>query len=228
MNSLLVINSSGRITRSITRHLTARFSEAWLRQNPGATIVHRDVGTNPPPAVNEEWIAAAFSGSAEAPDALELSNTLIDEIIQADAIVLGVPMYNFGMPAQLKAYVDQIVRVGRTFAFDAAAEEPYQPLLEAKPVVVLTSAGDGAIHPGGPLAHMNYLEPHLETVFQFIGLNDVTFIRVGYDEYQDGRLKRSLSNAEAAIDQAVLRLHASDMQIQGRMAGAASGSEFRL
>ena len=214
MKSLLVINSSARITRSITRHLTSRFTEAWLRRNPSATVVHRDVGLNPPPAVNESWIAAAFaqpgSEGTGVSGPLTLSDVLIDEIMQADAIVLGVPMYNFGMPAQLKAYVDQIVRVGRTFAFDAAAEDPYQPLLASKPVVVITSAGDGAIHPGGALAHMNHLEPHLETVFGFIGLTDVTFVRVGYDEYQDGRLKRSLSAAENAVEQVVESLAASE------------------
>lgn len=214
MKSLLVINSSGRVTRSITRHLTSRFSEAWLGRNPGGIVVPRDVGQHPPAAVDEAWIAAAFAQLAERDvcgnEALALSDTLIDEIIQADIIVLGVPMYNFGMPAQLKAFVDQVVRVGRTFAFDAVAADPYQPLLESKPVVVITSAGDGAIHPGGSLAHMNFLEPHLETVFGFIGLTDVTFVRVGYDEYQDGRLKRSLASAEATIDQLVERLTSSE------------------
>ena len=216
MKSLLVINSSARITRSITRHLTSRFTESWLRRNPSGTVVHRDVGLNSPPAVNEAWIAAAFAQpggeGTGVSGPLTLSDVLIDEIMQADAIVLGVPMYNFGMPAHLKAYVDQIVRVGRTFAFDAAAGDPYQPLLASKPVVVITSAGDGAIHPGGALAHMNHLEPHLETVFGFIGLTDITFVRVGYDEYQDGRLKRSLASAENAVDQLVDQLTASECE----------------
>ncbi len=138
-------------------------------------------------------------------EALALSEVLIDEIIAADAILLGVPMYNFGMPAQLKAYIDQIVRVGRTFAFDATAENPYRPLLASKPVVAILSAGDGSLHIGGTLAHLNFLEPHLATILSFIGLTDVTFVRAGYDEYQDDRAKRSLAAAESAVDEVLAR-----------------------
>lgn len=208
METLLVINSSARVTRSITRRLTARFADGWKANHPGGEIISRDVGLNPPPPVDESWIAAAFAAPAErtpAMHALGLSETLINEIVTADAIVLGVPMYDFGMPAQLKAYVDQVVRIGRTFAFDATAADPYRPLLASKPVLAILSAGDGALHIGGALAHLNFLEPHLQTVLGFIGLNDVTFVRAGYDEYQDDRTKRSLAAAESAVDRLLQR-----------------------
>src|SRR5688500_164496 len=100
------------------------------------------------------------------------------------------------MPAQLKAYIDQIVPVARTFAFEPAAGDPYRPLLASKPVIVITAAGDGAVLAGGAMAHLNFLEPHLETVFGFIGLKDITHVRVGYDEFQDDRLRRSIAAAE--------------------------------
>jgi FMN-dependent NADH-azoreductase len=173
METLLVINSSGRVTRSITRRLTQRFSDAWQKQNPTGKIIQRDVGRNPPAPVDEGWIAAAFAEPARRTpamhEALRSSEALIEEIIAADTIVVGAPIYNFGMPAQLKAFVDQIVRVGRTFDFVPGTAEPYRPLLSPKPVLVISSAGDGALHPGGGLAHLNFLEPHLETVFRFIG-----------------------------------------------------------
>ncbi len=205
MKTLLVVNSSGRVTRSITRQLTDRFANGWKSRRSGTETISRDVGLNPPPPVNESWIAAAF----EAPEkrtpamreALALSDVLINEIIAADTIVLGVPMYNFGMPAALKAYVDQVVRIGRAFDFDASAAEPYSPLLPSKPVVAILSAGDGALHIGGELAHLNFLEPHLQTILGFIGLTDVTFVRAGYDEYQDDRAKRSLASAQSAVDE---------------------------
>ena len=203
MNSLLLIDSSGRITRSITRQLTARFIAGWRSRNPDGAIIKRDVGLNPPPPVNEAWITSAFAAYHSRSEPLALSETLIEELIEADAIVLGVPMYNFGMPAQLKAYFDQIVRVGRTFAFDADASEPYRPLLSSKPVVVIVSVGDGSLLPGGTLAHLNFLEPHLEAILAFIGLTDITFVRAGYDEYGDDRATRSLASAQAAIDDAL-------------------------
>ncbi len=202
MKTLLLIHSSGRITRSITRSLSSRFAEKWLERNPDSRVVERDLTADPPPFVDESWIAAAFAESQprKTPEALWVSETLIEEILQADLIVLGAPMYNFGIPAQLKAYIDQIVRPGRTFAFESGAPEPYRPLIPGRPVVVITSAGDGDLHPGGPLAHMNHLEPHLITALGFNGLTDLHFIRAGYDEFQDDRAKRSLATAESEVD----------------------------
>jgi FMN-dependent NADH-azoreductase len=211
MKSLLVINSSGRTTRSITRHLTHRFSAGWILRHSTGRIINRDLGTNPPPAVNESWIAAAFAEPGQftpsMSEALAISDAMIEEIIQANAIALGVPMYNFGVPAQLKAYIDQIVRIGKTFAFDLNdAAGPYRPLLTTKPVIIIASAGDGSLHPGGSLAHLNFLEPHLTTVLNFIGLSDISFVRAGYDEYKDDRFKQSLAAAELAVDQLVDQL----------------------
>ncbi len=122
-------------------------------------------------------------------------------------IAPGAPIYNFGVPAQLKAWNDQVVRLGRTFAFEATSATPYQPLVNSKPVVVITAAGDGDIFPGGPLGHMNHLEPHLTTTLGFIGLTDLRFIRAGYGEYQDDRTKRSLAKAEQEVDQLVEQLN---------------------
>lgn len=204
MKTLLVINASGRISRSLTRRLTQRFAAAWMARNPGAKIIDRDVGQNPPPPVNEAWIAAAFADQNDLSEpmrsALAVSERLIEEIAGADLVVLGCPMYNFGMPAQLKAYFDQIVRVGRTFAFAPCTQEPYRPLLPSKPVIVVSAAGDGALHPGGTAAHINFLEPHLQTLFGFIGLAELTVVRVGNEEHRDGHFRRSLEVAEAELD----------------------------
>jgi FMN-dependent NADH-azoreductase len=224
MKSLLVINSSGRSTRSITRQLTARFVAAWGSRYLGGEILTRDVGANPPPPVNEAWIAAAFTPPAERTRAL--SDALIDEIIRAEAMVLGVPMYNFGMPGQLKTYIDQIVRIGRTFDFDPAAADPYRPLLRPKPVVVIISTGDGSLHPGGALAHLNFLEPHLETILGFIGLTDLSFIRAGYDEYQDDRFKQTMAHAEIAVDTIIDRLASESANIVGCLRGTFASEPF--
>lgn len=208
MKTLLVVNSSGRLARSITRHLAARFAARWVERHPGGRVIEREVGTVAPPVVSEAWIAAAYALAEPGvvPPPLAYSESVIGELEAADAVVIGAPMYNFGMPAQLKAYFDQVVRIGRTFAFEPGAAEPYRGLLADRPLFVITSAGDGAIHPGGPLESMNHLEPHLKTLLGFIGLFSTRFIRVGYDEYQDDRAKRSLVKAEAEVDAAIAAL----------------------
>jgi FMN-dependent NADH-azoreductase len=210
MRTLLVINSSGRSTRSVTRHLTDRFVSAWARRHPDGKIIERDVGLNPPPPINESWIAAGFTPSTERTpamwDALATSEALIDELFRATTVVVGAPMYNFGMPAQLKAYVDQIVRVDRTFSFNSEASDPYQPLIPAKPAVIITSAGGSGYQPGGPFAHMNFLESHLETVFRFVGLTEISVIRVEFEEFKDQRFKQALAMAECTVQETVDRL----------------------
>jgi FMN-dependent NADH-azoreductase len=136
-------------------------------------------------------------------EALRESDTLLDEVNRADAIVIGAPLYNFGMPAQLKAWFDQIIRVGRTFDFTGDPSQPYRPLLKVKPVVVLVSAGDAAMLPGGTAYPRTTLEPHLTTLLTFNGLTDVTFIRVGDEENPGESHDRSLANAEREIDRYV-------------------------
>jgi len=203
METLLIINSSGRRTRSITRRLTSRFVQQWQAAHPDGEVIERDLTDNPPPVVTENWVAGAFSDPAghtpEQRDALAPSDEIIAEVQRADAIVIGSPIYNFGMPAQLKAWVDQVVRAGVTFGFDPAQDPPYSPMLEAKPVTVIVSAGDGALHPGGELWPMNHFEPHLQTIFGFIGLGEAEFVRVGNDEFQDEAHQNSLASAERRV-----------------------------
>ncbi len=211
MNSLLVINSSARTTRSITRQLTARFAAAWIKRHPDSEVIDRDLGAQPVPPISHDWIAAAFADPAghtpEMRAALAVSDALIDEHFRATAIVVGVPMYNFGMPAQMKAYIDQIIRVGRTFNFnDADPAHPYEPLVPSKPLVIITSKGVGGYEPGGPFAQQNFLEPHLETVFSFIGLSDIAFVRVAFEEAKDERFQQSLADAERKIDELAGRI----------------------
>lgn len=210
MPRLLVVNSSGRSTRSITRRLTGQFAGHWQSAHPDGELIERDVTLQLPSPVNEAWIASAFAApetrSPMMQAILSESETLLAEIEAADALVFGVPMYNFGLPAQLKAYFDQIIRVNRSFAFDPEADEPYQPLLADKPTTVIVSVGDGDLLPGGSMAELNFLEPHLTTMLGFIGLHSLEFVRVGYDEFQDERLKNALESAEQAVGQRAVAL----------------------
>jgi FMN-dependent NADH-azoreductase len=145
------------------------------------------------------------------------SDALIDELARADLIVAGVPMYNFGVPSGFKAYIDNIVRVGRTFGFDRTRQgEPYWPMLDERPrtLVLLGSRGDFGYGAGGRIASMNHVEPAVRTAFGYIGITDVRSIAVEYDEFGGERLAASLREAEAAVDELV------DALLAGRSAEA--------
>ncbi len=210
MKRILVLHSSGRVDRSLTRRLAERFARIWTAQSADDRTIHvRDLTLEAPSPVTPAWIQAAFSAvpaaAGDTEHALAWSDRAIDEIRSAERIVIGAPLYNFGMPSQLKAYFDQIIRVGRTFDYVAGEATSYRGLLPAIPVVVITSAGEGEMLPGGTMAHLNFLEPHLATLLAFIGLTDVTFVRVGYEEAKDSRFHRSLAAAEAHIDELAAR-----------------------
>ncbi|MFC9895776.1 FMN-dependent NADH-azoreductase [Nocardia sp. NPDC127579] len=204
MTTLLQLDASPRGPRSHTRALTEDFVGRWVRQRPEVTVTYRDLGVAPPPHLTEDWIAAAFTEPARRTPRmradLATSDALVDELIGADVLVLGVPMYNFGIPAMLKAYIDQIVRVGRTFGFDAEAENPYTPLLPAgKRAFVIVSTGDSGYQADGPLTALNQVEPYLRTVLGFIGIDELEFVYVGNDEFGGDRLSESLAAAHDRV-----------------------------
>ena len=210
MATILHIDASARPGRSDetqfgshSRRLSAKFVEAWRTIRPHDTILYRDVGQTPPAPVTGRWIHSAFTPADQREawmhEVLAESDTLVDELLNADVIVAGVPMYNFGVPAQFKAYIDNIVRVGRTFGFDRSRDgEPYWPMVPAsKQLVVLSSRGDFGYEPG------------VRTPFAYIGITQMHSIAVEYDEFADERLQTSLAKAEQSIDALVARLTAA-------------------
>jgi len=214
MTNILHIDSSARQGTSKesrfgshSRRLSSRFVQRWRLVRPDDDVVYRDVGTNPPSPVSGEWIHAAFTKPEQREPwmraTLAESDTLVKELIDADLIVAGVPMYNFNVPAQFKAYIDNIVRVGLTFGFDRSRDGlPYWPLLSAqnKRLVILTSRGDYGYDPGERIHHMNHVEASIKTAFAYIGITEVQTIAVEYDEFADTRLQASIEAAEQAVD----------------------------
>ncbi|MET0286777.1 MAG: NAD(P)H-dependent oxidoreductase [Polyangiales bacterium] len=191
---------------SHTRRLSARFMQRWLAAAPHTAVCRRDLGSAPPSfptaAFVEASLTSATQRSSEMVRALAESDALVDELIASDLIVAGVPMYNFAPPAQFKAYIDNVVRVGRTFGFDRAREPPYFPLLPAgKTLVLLSARGDYGYEPGQRAAHMNHVEPSIRTAFGYLGILDVRSIAIEYDEFpRDPRHAESVARAEAAVD----------------------------
>jgi len=204
MASLLHIDSSPRRKRSHSRKLTAHFIRQWRIVNPNDKVICRDIGSNPVPHVTEDWIAGAFANPGDRTEAmraaLKTSDELVDEFLDADVIVAGIPFYNFGMPSGFKAYVDQIVRVGRTFSFNPDNKaEPFQPLTCGKRLIAVVSRGGSGFGPGGMNEASNHLDPHLRTAFGFMGVNDVTVVAVENDEFGGTDFADSLSAAEKTL-----------------------------
>jgi FMN-dependent NADH-azoreductase len=172
---LLRIDSSAR-RNSVSRQLTDRFVETWKKQNPAGQVIERDLATTALPLITDEWALAAHSDQASLTPAqretLAVSDALVEELLAADTIVIGAPMYNLTVSAPLKAWIDQIVRVGRTVLYGTSGTEG---VLKGKKVVVITSRG-GAFRPGTPTAQYDHQEPYLRHILGFIGLTDITFI----------------------------------------------------
>lgn len=215
MTTLLRIDASARANRSITRRLSGLFFEAWQRRRPQDRIIARDVGLSPPPAVSESWMAAPGTDPSrrtpEMQKMLATSDGLIDELIAADILVVGTPMYNYGMPSALKAWFDMVIRVNRTFTFDASNKErPISAVLSGKTLVVLSSRGEFGFAEGGVRSHMNQLDPHIRTCGFYLGIADSHTIAAEYEEFQDDRWQRSLADAEAATLDLVEQLAARE------------------
>ncbi|MDE1178551.1 MAG: NAD(P)H-dependent oxidoreductase [Edaphobacter sp.] len=171
MPTLLHIDSSP-LDSSISRELTATFVEAWKAANPSGTVVRRNLSEKPAPPIDQAWIYAAYTPeeqqTSEQKQLLALSEELIDEIKAADEIVIGVAMHNFGVPAVLKLWIDQIARRGKTFVYDANGAKG---LLTVKKATVLISTGGN--YSQAPMAAMNFVEPYLVSVLGFLGITDV-------------------------------------------------------
>ena len=215
MTTLLHLDASGRATRSLSRSLSQHFVAAWQADRPADRVIRRDLAIDPPPFITEDWIAACFTApekrDATMQAALAWSDTAIAEIEAADLIVLGTPMYNYGMPGALKAWIDQVVRIGRTFSFDLArGDRPIRPMLAGKTLVALSARGEFGFATGGMRAAANHLDPHLATCAPYLGVaaDAIHTIAIEYQEFGDERHVQSRADAEARVVALVARLAA--------------------
>jgi len=192
---LLRIDSSARRS-SVSRQLTAKFVDIWKKENPDGEIIERDLATTHLPLITDEWTQAVHTPEANLTpsqrEVLAVSDELIQEVMEADTIVIGVPMYNFTIPAPLKGWIDQVVRAGKTVAWGANGP---QGLLQGKKVVVITSRG-GSFPAGSRSAQYDHQQPYLRHILGFIGLTDVTFIHA--ENQKPGELAEPSRNAAIA------------------------------
>jgi FMN-dependent NADH-azoreductase len=176
MSTLLHIESSPRALRSHSRKLGLEYASSWQAAHPGAKVITRDLGTEPPPFVSEAWVAAAYNDPTKRSPgesaAISVSDQYIDELIAADEILISTPIYNLSVPAALKAWIDQVVRFGRTFERSANG---FAGLLKGKKVTVVVASGSD-FRPGTAGGAYNHLEPYLRAILGFIGIVDVRFV----------------------------------------------------
>jgi FMN-dependent NADH-azoreductase len=184
---LLHIDSSALGAHSVSRELSASIVATWLAAHPGASVVHRDVTALALP----HWAPAADPADADA----VLGATLLDEFLAADVIVIGAPMYNFGVSSQLKAWIDRIVVAGKTFKYGAAGPEG---LVRGKRLIVASARG-GIYSAGSPGAGYDFQENYLRAVFGFIGVDDIEFVRAEGIAFSPEHKAQALEAAHAAI-----------------------------
>jgi FMN-dependent NADH-azoreductase len=195
--TLLQLNSSLFGQGGHSSQLAGQFVARWQSQNPDGQVVVRDLASTPVPHLTAETVIA-FQKKPEERNAAEqaavdASDRLIDELRAASVIVIGAPMYNFGIPSTLKAYLDQVVRAGVTFSYTANGPRGY--LTGKKVVVFATRGGD---HAGTPLETMT---PYLRQVLGFIGLDDVEVVYA--EGIARGRKDAAMQAASQRIDQLI-------------------------
>lgn len=193
MKTLLNLRSSIFSEGGQSSRLAERFVDGWRERNPGAKVVVRDLAKAPVPHLD----AARFGAFLAKPEArtpeqqavVDTSDALIGELKEADVVVIGLPMYNFGIPSQLKAYFDHIARVGVTFKY---TDKGPVGLLTGKEVVVF--AARGGVYAGTP---GDTHTPYVREFLAFLGMDNVRFV------YAEG-----LAVSPASKDQALARAFA--------------------
>lgn len=176
MPKLLVIDASPRGSASVSRHMTDRFVTTWQANNPGGEVNRRDLMKTGLEFVTPTWLEAYFTPPPAQTDghraALALSDTLAGEVLEADEIVIGMPVHNYNVPSVLKAWIDHIVRKGMTLGLDGRG------LVTDTKASVLIASG-GIYTEGSPIAHRDIAPQYMRVVLGAIGIDDVTIIAGG-------------------------------------------------
>lgn len=175
--TILQIDSSPAGDRSVSRKLVARTVQALREKHPDNRVLVRDLVANPLPHLDSLTVAAFFTPPDQRSDQLsavaKLSDAAVTELLDADTIVIGAPMHNFGIPSGLKSWVDHIVRAGKTFKYGPSG--PIGLVPPGKKVIIVSSRG--GVFSQAPMDAMDFQEAYLRTVLGFIGFHDISVVR---------------------------------------------------
>ena len=184
---LLHLDTSALGAHSVSREISAAIV-AQLRQDGAATsVTYRDLATDALP----HWQPSGDDAS----EAARQDAGVLQQFLDADIVVIGAPMYNFGIPSQLKAWIDRVLVAGQTFRYGPNGPEG---LAGGKRVIVASARG--GIYSEGPAAGMDFQESYLRTAFGFIGIGDVEFIRAEGVAMGDEARQRGVQSAHASIN----------------------------
>ena len=176
MNQILIVESSPRGTESASRKLTDKLRARLETRYPEATIIERDLVKDNVPHLDQLTLKAISTKDPVAAkslrEAASLSDQLIDELMMSDLLVVASPMWNFGIPSSLKAWIDHVVRAGKTFNYAGAGEEG---LAKGKRAILVLASG--GVFSEGPWTSWDTVEPYLRQILGFIGIDDVQTVR---------------------------------------------------
>lgn len=196
---ILNIITSIKGDASFSNKLSNAVLEKLKKEYPASEVKTFDLSKTPLPYLNEVQLSAFYTPeeahTTDQSESVKLSDDAIKDLLEADIIVIGVPMYNFGIPALLKGWIDQVARAGKTFSYD---ENGPKGLISGKKVFL--SVASGAVFSDGPYKSYDFAEPYLRVVLGFLGITDVTTFRVEGTSIPDFA-DSALPNALAAVEE---------------------------
>jgi len=179
MKQLLRIDTSTRIHDSHSRKVAEDFQKQWTINHPTGKVILRDLAQNPVPHLSDLTIQGFYTPeeakTAEIKKALLLSDELIAEIKASDTVLVSLPMYNFGIPSSLKAYIDHISRINQTF--EITEQGAFKPLISSVNKLVCITA-TGAVFSNPQMQVMDYMTPYLKTIFGFLGIENIEILAI--------------------------------------------------
>ena len=202
MTSILHLRCSPRGADAFSSRMAMEVIARLRQQHPDAAVVFRDLAADPPPLVDAGFSAAILGPPGEVPPALAVSEALIQQLEAADVLVIATPMHNYGVPAVLKAWVDQIVRIHRSFASTPGGKVGR---LADRPAWLVVASGGwfSGPSPSGAPAQPDFLTPYVRAVLSTIGIDDLRILTLEGVTRGPAIAEAAFARARAALDAAL-------------------------
>jgi FMN-dependent NADH-azoreductase len=198
MSTVLLLTCSPQGPAAYSRRIALALADRLAACRAGTAVIHRDLAAEPPPPPDAAFSAAVLNGAAADDPAFVVSERLVGELAACAALVIGTPMHNYAVPAVLKAWIDQVVRIRRTFRSTSAGK---QGLLADRPVFLVVAAGGWFTgpSPGGIAAQPDFLTPYLRAVLATIGLTRLSILALEGMTRGDPEIADALQAAQARL-----------------------------